>query len=411
MSNKYNFIENQQKEDYYKYNDPNDDPKNQNFESPEKEEKEEKEEKQQKKTIEISDGLNVQEIYGRYNEKGELACPIPRPFDPKNGRPKLEPEMTMVINGKRRTGKTWIATMLLHMLKGYYPVVYVFTDTKMNCWYNQYVNTKHIFEGYDATKLRKILEEQKKRVMAWRNGKQDFNPYILIVWDDCVPKEMFHDPLFRDIYFKGRHFMIANIMTTQYYYLIPKNLRGNIDLVFSLIQDMKHQIEAIWEDVMGRRCDLNTFTQMFDRYTQDRGFLCFDQSKSDVPIPERVYFGKAYDPGVFFVGCKEAWKNNLIQLKSILEGRERVKARRKPDLSKVKIYGEEDIESDLPNPYLLLDNSYPAARDVDTDVSSARPVQPHVVQSIPHRNHFSAHKSTRELASVSSSSPRKRTRR
>jgi hypothetical protein len=174
---------------------------------------------------------------------------------------------------------------------------------------------------------------------------------------------------------------------------------------------MKHQIEAIWDDFMGRRCDLYMFTQMFDRYTQDRGFLCFYQSKSEVPIPERVYFGKAYDPGVFFVGCKEAWKNNLIQLKSILEGRERVKARRKPDLSKVKIYGEEDIESDLPNPHLLLDNSYPATRDVDTDVSSARPVQPHVVQSIPHRNHFSALKSTRELASVPPSSFRKRTRR
>lgn len=376
MSN-YKFFENKDKYEY-EYGNPEDDIKKIKKEKKPKiivNGKKIPHKKEESSSSESEQEENAKKTNFTSNWHNDLPCPVPKPFDPKNETPKIEPEMTMVINGKRRTGKTYLATMLLFMIRSFYPVVFVFTDTKMNCWYNQYINPDYIYNGYDETILRKILQKQRERVFKWRNKDRNFNPYILIVWDDCVPQNMFQDPLFRDIYFKGRHYFICNIMTTQYYYLIPKNLRGNIDLVFSLVQDMKHQIEAIWDDVIGRRCNLQEFTQMFDKYTKDRGFLCFDQSNSQIPITERVYYGKAFDPGIFFLGCQEVWKNNINHLRSILLGSERVKARRKPSVEHIPIYSEKDIEKINPNPYSLDLNLTPITYNVRADVSSAAPVQ------------------------------------
>lgn len=291
---------------------------------------------------EMTSGVNLEDIRGTLTEHGQI-LPHPKEFMPENGEPKFKPDMTIGVFGARRTGKTWLLTMLLYYMIHMYPIVYVFTNTKHNRWYEQYLNPDFIVKGYRQDIMQMILESQMKKITAWRDGKR-INPFVLIVWDDCLPANMEYDELFKELYFFGRHYGIGGIMNSQWYRAVPKRYRGNMDWVFSMKQDMYTQMEALWEEMSGRRCDKQAFCDMLDNYTNDQGFMMWDQSDKKVPIMERMYYGKSFDPGIFFMGCSEYWKDNRKHLEKILSGDAREKARLTFDDTKFPIPSRYDLE-------------------------------------------------------------------
>lgn len=79
---------------------------------------------------------------------------------------------------------------------------------------------------------------------------------------------------------------------------------------------------------MGKRIDFNTFCQFMDRYTIDQQFVCWHVRDKSKPILERVYWGKAEDPGIFIVGCETYWKTNMKHYQKIMAGKAREEAER-----------------------------------------------------------------------------------
>lgn len=283
------------------------------------------------------------------------AEPIEVSQDPKTkshyfSYPWWDPGYTIGIFGSRGTGKSFIARWLMAILASYYPVVYVFTETTMNGYWKAMANPQFIFHGYQEGMLVKILQDQEKKVKAWREGKWKGNPYVLLVWDDCVPDDMMYDPLFRQIFFNGRHYKIGNWFLSQYFYAVPKRYRGNLDWVFSLHQEQRAQVEAFFEEMSycGRGYHgFNRFKQVFDNATIGRSFILFDIRDKEKPSKDRIYTGKAEDPGIFWVGSEKYWSKNLPHLRKIMSGEARDEAEKElnyedfglPDLKKLK---EED---------------------------------------------------------------------
>ena len=264
--------------------------------------------------------------------------PVPKPFDILNDSPEWLLDMTVAVFGQRGSGKTFFVTQLCYLIRNIYPYIYVFTETKQNCWWAQFVNPDCIFEGYNERALSMILEDQAAKTNAWREGKFKGNPFALIIWDDCLPQNMQWDELFKKIYFYGRHSSFCNIMLSQYWYTIPKGLRGNLDLIVVFNQEMWGQLHGMTEDLMGRRVDFTMFAKMNDIYASGRQFLAFWKRDRTTPIFERIYTGLAYDPGNFFMGSEEYWKDNPRHLhEEILTGRAREKANKKFDLKEVGI--------------------------------------------------------------------------
>lgn len=241
--------------------------------------------------------------------------------------------------GARGSGKSYFLRYWLWLICTYYPVVYVFTETKMNCFWAGYINDHFIFQGYREDKLLKILEHQKARVRAFRDGAM-INPYCLIIWDDCLPKDLEYDPLFKQIFFNGRHYCIGNFMNTQYFYAIPKKYRGNLDWVVSMKQNQSAQMEGFFQEMSyaGKGFDkFNQFLAMFTECTQENQVIVFDvRDQTKLPI-EKIYLAKAEDPGIFWVGDEIYWSKNQKQLQEIMSGKMKEKLERKVDWSKFGI--------------------------------------------------------------------------
>lgn len=263
--------------------------------------------------------------------------------------PQWDPRFTIGIFGSRGTGKSYLARWLCSCFYYYYPEVYVFTETKMNVYWEQMVNPDFIFEGYNRSVLAAILENQAKKVKAWRDGKFKGNPLALIIWDDCLPEEMNYDKdsLFKTIYFNGRHYYIGNIMNSQYFYKIPKRYRGNIDFCFSMMQEQKNQLEGFYEEyaysgkggLENARCLLNSFLSMFKKATADKHFILFSVRDKTLPSNERVYTGQAVDPGIFWMGSALYWSKNIKHLEKIKSGQARAEAEKDLNEREFKSWG------------------------------------------------------------------------
>jgi hypothetical protein len=284
------------------------------------------------------------------------AKPMITHFDDETGEtiwmdPEWDPRYTIGIFGSRGTGKSFLARWLCSMMYHKYPEVYVFTETKMNKYWAQMVNPQFIFEGYRRDILQKILANQAKKTDLCREGKYKGNPLCLIIWDDCLPEDMNYDGdgVFKQIYFNGRHYMIGNIMNSQYFFKIPKRYRQNIDFVFSMMQESENQLTAFYnefsytgkgnEESFGARSLMNSFLRMFARATADKKFILFSQRDKSVPNSERIYSGKAEDPGIFWMGSALYWSKNIKHLEKIKSGKAREEADWDLDEQRYKSWG------------------------------------------------------------------------
>lgn len=221
-------------------------------------------------------------------------------------------------------------------MRPYFPFVYVFTETKNNSWYAQYVNPDCIFEGYDQDRVRQLLDGQQVKMDAWRNGAP-INPLIMIIWDDCLPPDMRYDEQFKRIFFYGRHYGVFNWMNSQHFYSIPRGLRNNTDLVFIMNQEQHAQLEGMWMDLTGKRVDYHEFASWIETYTRGRLFLVFAKRDRQKPLFDRVYFGKAHDPGIFWMGSERYWKRQERHLQLIEKGIIRERARKSLDVETLNI--------------------------------------------------------------------------
>jgi hypothetical protein len=245
--------------------------------------------------------------------------------------PHWDPRYTVGMFGSRGTGKSFATRNLAAYHAPYYPTVYVFTETTMNMHWEQMCNPKYIIQGFNKTAIMEIFKLQEKKVRAWREGKWHGNPLCLMIWDDCVPEDLYWDPVFRWMFFNGRHYYLGIWMNSQYFFRIPPGYRGNFDWVCSLAQDQGRQIEAFFQEMafavgVCKRILLGSFDEMFKNATMDRGIIIFDIRNKEDRIQNRIYKWKAIDPGIFWMGSMDYWRNNLAHLDLIKKGIARERA-------------------------------------------------------------------------------------
>lgn len=251
--------------------------------------------------------------------------------------PQIPVNGTIGIFGARGTGKTNCLTWILKELKNRYPVVYLFTCTQFNSYWEQFINPDCIINGWNEQVANKILQEQIPKVRAWRAGA-DINPCAAVILDDCLPKDMQWSDTLRELYFFGRHYMLLSIANSQYFYAIPRGMRSNLDLVISFKQDQFAQIKAFWEDYFCAFGHMEDFREDFENIaSKEEGhtFICFYVKDKSVSTVDRIYEGVApnmeEDEDLWFMGCREVWKDNMEHLQKILEGRIREQALKKID--------------------------------------------------------------------------------
>jgi hypothetical protein len=214
-------------------------------------------------------------------------------------------DFTMGSYGKRRTGKTTLLKDVVSQIKDQFRDTYIFTNTHFNGEWEGWINEKHIMHGFNEGALNQIFENQKKIVANNRKLYKQFSeegehylsellvlPYILIIFDDVVSDERFHDSsVLNNIAFNGRHLGIFCWVNAQDPYKVAPSFRGNFDIAFTFKQRQdrcKDCIRGEYLDFFIKR-DARTF---IDKQTKDKHFIAIDTTQDDDP-EECVYVGKA----------------------------------------------------------------------------------------------------------------------
>lgn len=225
---------------------------------------------------------------------------------------------TITVYGKRGTGKSFFVRWFMYNYRDVYPTGWVFTKTKNNRFYESFVPSSHIFNGYKPEYLRQIIKRQKLAQKMMLEGL-NINPMAFVIWDDTMDNLIRYDDELSSYYFTSRHFHTINIMTAQYVKSTPPPIRQNTDHAVLFANANLESIEVLAIDFAINK-DKHQFKRLLDSTTQDRHFLLVNNDPN-IPYEERYYTGKAEEVPMFLAGSEELWEHDTEQLYQILTGK------------------------------------------------------------------------------------------
>lgn len=225
-----------------------------------------------------------------------------------------------IAYGKRRTGKTFVMRDYFYWKRHEFDQVYVFTETKVNGFWEQYVPRKAIYDGWDEAKAHQILETNTWAMQNPKEARQKgFTDRTAVILDDVISNKKLRsagdDGVYAALYVQGRHTHMTVGTATQKATAIPPKVRDNIDLVFILRQESETEVDRIHKEHMSRlnkttaREMINYYTQTFEKDTPREWRYTFvidtDPTKS---YNERFYYYIPVDHGPFRLGSKNFWE-------------------------------------------------------------------------------------------------------
>ena len=232
----------------------------------------------------------------------------------------LRPDFTIVIYGKRRTGKTFGVRTIMKALKMYFPTVFVFTGTKMDLEYEANVPDAFIFPGWNPEIMDKIMRWQEKRIYEMRKtGENNVNLNVLIVLDDVITgKHLQYDEVIKRAFFNGRHYYITLIINSQDSKALGPELRSNTDMVGMFRVRSKRDKLAIRENFADFLENDTEFDEVMDEISEiPYNIAFFDQSRPYQPLEDTIYCGVMPPEEVvqpFAAGSRELWYGSEAQL-------------------------------------------------------------------------------------------------
>lgn len=219
----------------------------------------------------------------------------------------LPVDPTVIIDGKRGSGKTFFLRDMMFKLKDRYPMGLVFTKTgKLNKFWQAHVPDQYIHNGYEPLAMEKLMKEQEK--MIEQGFHKHMNIWKFVIFDDVVGEDDFHNhPELEDVFTLGRHLRLAVFFITQYIYKVSPNMRENTDVLVQLITKRKGSREAVADEFLGSLPRKEAMA-LIDSCTQDRHALVIFNRSISMKLEDYVFCNTAIDPGPFVLGCEEFWR-------------------------------------------------------------------------------------------------------
>lgn len=232
-----------------------------------------------------------------------------REFDPST----IEPDATILVVGKRHTGKTTLTRDLMYQMRDKLDLVIGMNPTEMGNHNLEFFAPKAmIFHEFNDDKLRHLLEWQRRSVA---NGKAR---RIGLIMDDCMAektgtgskkkKVMGSNDIIK-VFKLGRHLKLFYINCMQYIKDAPPEIRGNVDLLFAFGTTSGNEREKLWKEYFAMFSSYKSFCQVFEACTQQYECIVLDTRKAAQKPLDSVFFYKAKlinEP--FKVGRPVFWK-------------------------------------------------------------------------------------------------------
>lgn len=206
---------------------------------------------------------------------------------------------TMVLLGRRHTGKSTICIDLLYNMQ-FLPCVIVFSATEFaNSTFGKHVHNIFIYNTFEPDVLRKIMHRQKKKVKELTKLGEDPKKHpeisVCIILDDMnYDKRFTKDPIITEILLNGRHFMITLIATFQYLMSVPPLFRTNIDYVFACRETKADNLVKLYKFYFSDFNTLDDFKKTLTECTESYGCMVLDNTNAhSTKLNEKIYWYRA----------------------------------------------------------------------------------------------------------------------
>lgn len=236
-----------------------------------------------------------------------------REFNPPEDTPK---DPSFIAYGKRRTGKTFLARWWMWYFRNYYDQVYVYSDTLVNGFWQQYIPPKACIPGWNEEHAKGLIAFNEWAVLHPEEAARKGYSAKTLTWlDDVISntdlRQAGDDGSYASLYVQGRHNQMSVGTNTQKATALPPKVRDNIDLVFVLRQESGTEMERLWKEHMSRLnrrtafelMEMWTRTENYKQPNEQRWCLVIDTDPCK-SYNERFMYAKAFDPGPFKMGSK-----------------------------------------------------------------------------------------------------------
>jgi hypothetical protein len=221
----------------------------------------------------------------------------------------IKDDEIIVLIGKRNTGKSYLTRDLMFSKK-HIPVGTVISPTEnANKFYSNFVPPLFIHDEYKISITSNFMGRQKKLKKRIMKGGKGINNSAYLILDDCLYDDTIKkDKVLREIFMNGRHWDIMLILILQFSMGIPPKLRGNVDWIFILRENIISNRKRLYEHYAGMFPTFDIFCSVMDECTNDYECLVVHCSSRSNKLEEQVYWYKADSHGDFRTCIDEAWK-------------------------------------------------------------------------------------------------------
>lgn len=222
-------------------------------------------------------------------------------------------DSVVVMIGKRGTGKSWLIKDLMYHKRSF-PVCTVVSGTESaNAFYTPIVPSLLIHEAFRPEIVSNVLKRQETLTKQIRKEevvgrKSAIDRRNMVIMDDCMyDNKWISDVGIRSLFMNGRHWGILYILALQYVMGIPPVLRGQVDWVFILRENIVTSRRRIYEQFAGIFPNFELFCQILDQCTENYECLVIFNGSKTNKIEDCVFYYKAEPRPAFQIGSRELW--------------------------------------------------------------------------------------------------------
>ncbi len=226
---------------------------------------------------------------------------------------RIRDDSVVVFIGKRNTGKSFLIRDLLWHKRNI-PIGTVISGTEgANSFYSQIIPSLLIHEEFNPSIVSKVLQRQQiltKQMMKDKEqkGGTQIDRRNFFIMDDCMfDNKWVTDKFIRSLFMNGRHYGILYILALQYVMGIPPVLRGNVDYVFILRENLVGNRKKIYEQFAGIFPTFEFFCQIMDQCTENYECLVIHNGSQSNRLEDCVFWYKAEPHPDFKIGPRELW--------------------------------------------------------------------------------------------------------
>jgi hypothetical protein len=208
----------------------------------------------------------------------ELTGNLPKHFNPEM-LPDPREGFMLGLCARRGMGKSYlIYNLLKKFYKGCFDMIYIFNPSHGNDMTlsaeSLELDERCFHDKIDPEMIQSIIDSQIQEKKDYDSGrlKKKYLSRILLVFDDCISDENFcsnrNTNILNNLAFKGRHFRISCIITSQYYNGFSRRFRVNVpNWILFRTDNMKERKSIIEEQ--GGICNEKKFEELFDYATRE----------------------------------------------------------------------------------------------------------------------------------------------